>query len=137
MATARDWRILLTTPTLLANYWAYFVFGYYLFFFMTWMSEYLRKTYDLHITRIGLVAMLPWAASAVALYGFGRWSDILLKRTSSLRVARSYQIAGTQIVAAIAIAPVALSGNIYIAVTGITIAVAASMAGNAAYYMPS
>ncbi len=134
VASARDWRVLLTTPTLLSNYWAYFVFGYYLFFFMTWMPEYLRKTYDLHITRVGLVAMLPWAASAIALYGFGRWSDVLLKRTSSLRVARSYQIAGTQIVAAIAIVPVALSGNIYIAVTGITIAVAASMAGNAAYY---
>ena len=134
VANARDWRVLMTTPTLLSNYWAYFVFGYYLFFFMTWMPEYLRKTYDLHLTRVGLVAMLPWAVSAVALYGFGRWSDRLLRQTSRLRVARSYQIAATQVVAAVAIVPVALSGNIYVAVTGITIAVAASMAGNAAYY---
>jgi MFS family permease len=134
VASAAEWKALLTTPTLLANYWAYFVFGYFLFFFMSWMPEFLRKSYDLKLAQVGFVAILPWAASAIALYGFGRWSDVLLRRTSSLRIARSYQIAGTQIVAAIAIVPVAMFDNIYVAVAGITVAVAASMAANAAYY---
>ena len=131
---AHVWRALLTTPTLWANYWAYFVFGYYLFFFMTWLPEYLRKTYNLDLSSVGLVSFLPWATAAVLLIAFGRWSDAILKRTSSLRLARSYQIAGTQLVAALAIIPVALSSNIVVAVAGITVAVAASMAANAAYY---
>ena len=40
-----DWRLLLTNRTLLANYWAFFVFGYFLFFFMTWLPNYLAQTY--------------------------------------------------------------------------------------------
>src|SRR5262245_58276229 len=38
-------RFLLTTRTLLANYWAYFVYGYFLFFFMTWLPSYLEQVY--------------------------------------------------------------------------------------------
>jgi MFS transporter, ACS family, hexuronate transporter len=36
-------RFLLTNRTLLANYWAYFVYGYFLFFFMTWLPSYLEQ----------------------------------------------------------------------------------------------
>ncbi|MFN2104544.1 MAG: MFS transporter, partial [Candidatus Promineifilaceae bacterium] len=31
------WKFLLSDPTLLANDWSFFVFGYFLFFFMTWL----------------------------------------------------------------------------------------------------
>jgi MFS family permease len=37
-------RFLLTNRTLLANYWAYFVYGYFLFFFMTWAAELSRTS---------------------------------------------------------------------------------------------
>ncbi len=131
----KGWKILLTTPTLWANYWAYFVFGYFLFFFMSWIPEFLRKTYDLDLSQVGYFSILPWAVSAIALLFFGGWSDRILKRTSSLRKARSYQIAGTQLVAALTIIPVTLFDNLYIAMASITLAVAASMAANAAYYV--
>jgi MFS family permease len=36
-------KALLTNRTLLANYWAFFVFGYFLFFFMTWLPSYLEQ----------------------------------------------------------------------------------------------
>lgn len=55
-------------------------------------------------------------------------------RTGRLRIARSCLIAGTQLVAAIAVIPVALTGNLTVALVGITVAVAASMGANAAYY---
>jgi len=128
------WKVLLTTPTLWANYWAYFVFGYFLFFFMTWMPEYLRKSYDLDLSKVGMISFLPWAVSAVLLLAFGRWSDAVLARTKSLRKARSYQIAGTQLVAALAIVPIVLAHNLTVAVIGLTVAVGAAMAANAAYY---
>ena len=35
--TARSLKTLLTNRTLVANYWAFFVFGYFLFFFMSWL----------------------------------------------------------------------------------------------------
>ena len=68
------------------------------------------------------------------LWLFGRWSDHLLARTGRLRIARSYLIAGTQFVAAIAVIPVAMTDDLTVAIAGITVAVAASMGANAAYY---
>lgn len=125
---------LLSNRTLLANYWAFFVFGYFLFFFMSWLPSYLERAYGLNLRTVGLFTVLPWLAAALLLWLLGRWSDHLLRTTGKLRIARSYLIAGSQLVAAIAIVPVALTHNLTVAIAGITIAVAASMGSNAAYY---
>ncbi|MEP9351756.1 MFS transporter [Xanthobacter sp. KR7-225] len=127
-------RALLTNRTLLANYWAFFVFGYFLFFFMSWLPSYLHLVYKLELTTVGAFTVVPWLAAAVALWALGRWSDHLLKTTGRLRVARSYLIAGTQFVAALAVVPVAFADNLWVAIAGITVAVAASMGANATYY---
>ena len=127
-------RMLLSNRTLLANYWAFFVFGYFLFFFMAWLPSYLERKYGLNLQAIGLFSVLPWLAAAVTLWAFGRWSDHLLKTTGRMRVARSYLIAGSQFVAALAVIPVALTDDLTVAIAGITVAVAASMGANAAYY---
>ena len=87
-----DWRLLLTNRTLLANYWAFFVFGYFLFFFMTWLPNYLTQTYQLNVREVGLFAILPWACAAVLLVVLGYLSDYLLVRTGRLRVSRSLLI---------------------------------------------
>ena len=127
-------RSLLSNRTLLANYWAFFVFGYFLFFFMTWLPSYLERQYGLNLQAVGLFTVLPWLSAALLLWLCGRWSDHLLKTTGRLRVARSYLIAGSQLVAALAVVPVALTDNLAVAIAGITVAVAASMGANAAYY---
>jgi ACS family hexuronate transporter-like MFS transporter len=127
-------RTLLTNRTLLANYWAFFVFGYFLFFFMTWLPSYLERKYGLNLQTVGLFTVLPWLSAAAVLWGLGRWSDHLLKTTGRLRIARSWLIAASQFVAALAVVPVALTDNLTVAIAGITVAVAASMGANAAYY---
>lgn len=127
-------RALLTNRTLVVNYWAFFVFGYFLFFFMTWLPSYLHQVYALDLTAVGAFTVLPWLAAALVLWALGHWSDHLLKTTGRLRVARSYLIAGTQLVAAVAIVPVAFGASLPVAVACITVAVAASMGANAAYY---
>jgi MFS family permease len=125
---------LLTNRTLLANTWAFFVFGYFLFFFMTWLPSYLEHRYGLDLQAVGLFTVLPWLAAAAMLWLLGLWSDQLLARTRRLRVARSYLIAGSQLVAALAVLPVALTDSFAVAIVGITISVASSMGANAAYY---
>ena len=131
---AAELHVLLTNRTLLANYWAFFVFGYFLFFFMSWLPSYLERKYGLNLASVGLFTVLPWLAATIVLWLFGRWSDRLLATTGSLRIARSYQIAGSQLVAALAVIPVAMTDDLTVAIAGITIAVAASMGANAAYY---
>jgi len=131
---ARMLKALLTNRTLLANTWAFFVFGYFLFFFMSWLPSYLERAYGLNLKAVGLFTVLPWLAATVMLGLMGRWSDRLLQTTGRLRIARSWLIAGTQLVAALAVLPVALTHDLAIAIAGITVAVAASMGANAAYY---
>ncbi len=139
-AVPRSWpepaalKALLVNRTLLANTWAFFVFGYFLFFFMTWLPSYLEHKYGLNLAAVGLFTVLPWLAAAIVLWLMGRWSDHLLQATGRLRIARSWQIAGSQLVAALAVVPVALTNDLTVAIAGITVAVAASMGANAAYY---
>src|SRR5207342_271131 len=114
-------RFLLTNRTLLANYWADFVYGYFLFFFMTWLPTYLEHDFGLKLADVGLFTVLSWLAAAVALWAIGGVSDQLLSRTRRLRVARSYLIAGTQLVAALAVIPVALTHDLATAIACITL----------------
>ena len=125
---------LLTNRTLLANTWAFFVFGYFLFFFMSWLPSYLERKYGLNLASVGLFSVLPWLSAAFLLWAMGRWSDHLLRTTGSMRISRSWLIAGSQFVAALAVIPVALTDNLTVAIAGITVAVASSMGANAAYY---
>jgi len=127
-------KALLTNRTLLANYWAFFVFGYFLFFFMSWLPSYLERKYGLNLAAVGLFTVLPWLSAAILLWAMGRWSDHLLRTTGSMRISRSWLIAGSQFVAALAVIPVALTDNLTVAIVGITVAVASSMGANAAYY---
>ncbi len=129
-----DWRLLLTNRTLLANYWAFFVFGYFLFFFMTWLPNYLAETYKLNVREVGLFAILPWACAAVLLVALGYLSDYLLARTGRLRISRSLLIGATQLLAALAVVPIGFIHSLPVAIACITMAVAFSMGANAAYY---
>jgi len=129
-----DWRLLLTNRTLLANYWAFFVFGYFLFFFMTWLPNYLAQTYHLNVKEVGLFAILPWACAAVLLVSLGYLSDYLLVRTGKLRISRSMLIGVSQLLAALAVIPIGFIHDLNVAIACITAAVAFSMSANAAYY---
>lgn len=128
------WRFLLTNPTLLANNWAFFVFGYYLFFFMTWLPTYLGRTYHMNLKQIGLFSILPWLLAAVLLWGTGYLSDTLLRRTGKLRIARSHPIWISQLLAALCILPVIYTHSTTVALIFISLAVGLGMAANSAFY---
>lgn len=128
------WKFLLSNPTLLANDWAFFVFGYFLFFFMTWLPTYLEKVYHLNLKDVGLFSVLPWLLAAVLLWGVGYLSDAILKKTGNLRKARSHPIWISQLLAAICVIPVIYTHNLAIAITFISLAVAFGMSANSTFY---
>ncbi|EQD65157.1 major facilitator superfamily MFS_1 [mine drainage metagenome] len=128
------WKFLLRNPTLLANDWAFFVFGYFLFFFMTWLPSYLQQTYALKLGAVGWFSVLPWLTAALMLWGTGYLSDWLLRRTGSLRVARSHVIWVTQLLAGLCILPVIFVHDLGVALVFITLAVGLGMSSNACFY---
>lgn len=128
------WKYLFSNPTLLANNWSFFVFGYFLFFFMTWLPTYLEKTYHFDLKQVGLFATLPWTVAALLLWAFGYLSDALLRKTGSLRIARSHPIWISQLLAGLCILPLIFVHDRTIALVFISLAVGLSMSANAAFY---
>jgi len=128
--SAAEWRVVLTNRTLLANYWSFFVFGYFLFFFFTWMPSYLTRVFHLDLTAVGLYAILPWVAAVVAVVAAGHMSDRILARSGSLRKARSVPIWTTHLVAGLAVVPLAVVHDLWLAVICMSLAIAAALAAN-------
>lgn len=128
------WRVLFFNRTLLANNWAFFVFGYYLFFFMTWLPSYLKQTYNMDLTQIGWYSTMPWLTAALMMWLTGQLCDKIFNKTHNLRFSRSYPILITQILSAVFVVPVILSPSIMISMIFISLAVGFAMSANAAYY---
>ncbi len=128
------WKFLLSNPTLLANDWSFFVFGYYLFFFMTWLPSYLGTQYHLNLSSVGLFSILPWLLAAILLWTVGYLSDAILKKTGSLRKARSHPIWISQLLAAICVIPVIYTHSLTVTLIFISLAVAFGMSANSTFY---
>ncbi|WP_448589355.1 MFS transporter [Thermodesulfobium sp.] len=128
------WKFLLTNPTLLSNDWAFFVFGYNLFFFMGWLPTFLDKTYHMNVMKIGMFTVLPWALATVLLFLDGRLSDKIYASTKSLRKARSHPIWISQLLSGLSLIPIMLYHDVNIAMIFIALAVGLGMAANPNYY---
>ena len=131
---SHPWNVLLFNKTLLVNNWAFFVFGYYLFFFMNWLPTYLKSTYQLNLTQVGFYTMAPWLTAAVMMWGLGAFADYIFKKNHSLRLSRSYPIWITQLLSAACVIPVILFHNLYVALLFISLAVGLIMSANASYF---
>jgi len=129
-----NFKFLFSNKTLLANNWAFFVFGYYLFFFMTWLPSYLKQQYHLDLREIGLYSIAPWLLAAIFMFGLSAWSDYIFKKTSSLRLSRSYPILISQLLSAICIVPILLANNVLSAMIFISLAVGFAMSANSSYF---
>lgn len=128
------WAFLLTNPTLLANDWAFFVFGYNLFFFMGWLPTYLSRAYGLNLRQVGLFTVLPWAVAAALLYAVGHLSDGIYRSTGSLRRSRSYPIFLSQLLGGLCVVPLLVRESAAGALVAISLAVGFNMSANSAFY---
>lgn len=122
------------SPTLIANYIAFFVFGYYLFFFMSWLPIYLHHKYDLSLNNIGWMSLVIWLSASAAIVLNGYFGDWLYKKSGSLRVSRSYPMIVSQLAALVCIVPILISPSMTTVIIFITLAVTAFMSTNANYF---
>lgn len=128
------WRFLFTNPTLLTNYWAFFVFGYYLFFFMGWLPTYLFQSYHLNVKNIGLFSILPWTFGAIFMWVAGSLSDRIYIKTGNYRQSRTQLIWTTQLLSAACIIPIILFHSLTVTIIFISLAVGFILSANGAYY---
>lgn len=128
------WKFLLFNRVFLANNFAFFSFGYLLFFAITWLPGYLEQTYDIKINEAGLFLILPWVTATILIL-FGGWlSDYLWNKTHSMRLSRSHLIWICQVVSALCFIPAIVSHSLIIAVVSISLGVGIGLMPNAAFY---
>lgn len=128
------WRFMLCNRAFIANNYAFFTFGYLLFFAVTWLPGYLEQTYFINVKTVGWFLVLPWLCATVLLVLGGWISDHLWHKTRHIRTARSHIIWICQIASALCFIPVILTHSLPVAIAGISLGVGLGLMPNAAFY---
>ncbi|MDZ4834620.1 MAG: MFS transporter [Candidatus Melainabacteria bacterium] len=110
-AGTTTWRFMLLNRSLMANNYAFFAFGYTLFFALTWLPGYFKMQFGLNLKEIGIFLIAPWLTAAILLALAGFLSDWLWQKTGSMRVARSHMIWICQLISGICFIPMLFLGN--------------------------
>lgn len=129
-----DLRFLLVNPALLVNNYAFFVFGYLLFFAITWLPAYLEQSYQVQVRETGWFLIAPWTMATCLLLLGGVISDKIWQKTKRIRLSRSWVIAVCQVLSACCFIPTVLYHSLPIALLSISLGIGFGMMPNAAFY---
>ncbi len=133
-STKTSWKFILSNRTLLINNYAFFSFGYLLFFAITWLPGYLEQTYQMHIKTVGWFLIAPWLTAAILILLGGSISDWIWQKTKSVRLARSHLIWSCQLLSVICFIPLLFTHSVLITAFSITFGVGFGLMPNAAFY---
>lgn len=128
------WKFMLLNPSLMANNFAFFAFGYLLFFALTWLPGYFESTYHLNLKQVGVYLIAPWLTAAVMLMTAGFISDWLWKKTGSMRASRSHLIWSCQLLSGICFIPVLFNQDLNVSLIFISLGLGFGLMPNAAFY---
>jgi ACS family hexuronate transporter-like MFS transporter len=128
------WKFLLTDPSLCANNFAFFAFGYLLFFATLWLPGYFESTYHVKLKEIGIYLIAPWLTSAVLLFMAGRLSDYIWQKTGSLRKARTHMIWICQLISGLCFIPLMFNPSLEQALLFISLGLGFGMMPNSCFY---
>lgn len=135
LATGKTtWRFMLLNPSLMSNNFAFFAFGYLLFFSLTWLPGYFEQTYHLNLKQVGLFLIAPWLTAGILLASAGFLSDWLWKKTGSARIARTHMIWICQLLSAICLVPLMFTSSLDLALVMISLGIGFGLMPNAAFY---
>lgn len=125
---------ILSNRSLLINNYAFFTFGYLLFFAITWLPGYLQQTYHINLHKIGWFLVAPWITGTVLLVLGGMLSDAIWHRTKQIRLARSHIIWVSQVISALCLIPIIFSPSLTLALICISLGIGFGLMPNAAFY---
>lgn len=128
------WKSILFNKTFALNNYAFFAFGYLLFFGVTWLPGYLEQSFNLKLKAVGLFLIMPWLLASIFMLLTGIISDHIWAKTKSLHLSRSLIIAITLIISAILFIPVVTIHNLTIDIIFISLAIAFGLASNGCFY---
>lgn len=125
---------LLTNKSLMINNYAFFCFGYLLFFAVTWLPGFVEHEYGMPLDSAGKFLMIPWATAAVLLAIGGYASDRIYQRTHSVRKSRCHLIWVSQLLSALCLLPMLFKPSLSVGIVMVSLGLGFGLMPNAAYY---
>jgi len=128
------WKFILTNPSLTANNYAFFSFGYLLFFATIWLPDFFESTYHLKLKEVGIFLIAPWLTAAVFVAFAGILSDYLYQRTKSIRIARTHIIWVSQLLSACCFLAVPNTASLPVVIVLVSLGLGFGLMPNASFY---
>lgn len=129
-----SWKFILLNKTFLINNYAFFSFGYLLFFGVTWLPGYLQQSFHMDIKTVGWFLVIPWLMAAIFIISTGYMCDWIWSKTKSLKKSRANLMGIMVILSALCFIPAIMTNNIHIAMIFMSLALAIGLAPNNCYY---
>jgi ACS family hexuronate transporter-like MFS transporter len=124
---------ILFNKTLLINNYAFFAFGYLLFFAISWLPGYLEQSFHIKLNKIGLFLILPWTLATIFMITVGIISDKIWQKTHSIFLSRSILISISLILSAGIFIFVIQTTNLYLNLILLSLALATGLSTNGCY----
>jgi sugar phosphate permease len=103
------WRQILSHGNLWVLAVMYFFYNYNLNVYQDWFPTYLRQSKGMTLAQMGIYASLPLMAGVIGDLGGGWFSDIVLRRTGNVNLARRWPAIAGFLLSAIATVPAVLA----------------------------
>lgn len=83
------WYYFFKSQTLIMNMVAFFCFQYISFLILTWTPKYLQDVFHFKLSALWYLGMIPWIGACFTLPLGAKISDLVLRKTGNLRLART------------------------------------------------
>jgi sugar phosphate permease len=110
------WRKILAHGNLWVLAVMYFFYNYNLNVYQDWFATYLRQSKGMTLAQMGIYASLPLMAGVIGDLGGGWFSDILLRRTGNVNLARRWPAIAGFVLSAAATIPAVLTHDAKVSV---------------------
>ena len=110
------WRKILAHGNLWVLAIMYFFYNYNLNVYQDWFATYLRQSKGMTLAQMGIYASLPLMAGVIGDLGGGWFSDILLRRTGNVNLARRWPAIAGFVLSAAATIPAVLTHDAKVSV---------------------
>jgi sugar phosphate permease len=128
------WWEFFTNRHLVFNAVAYFAFSYVNFMLLTWTPKYLQDQFGFSLGSLWYVGMIPWIGSCITVVLGGRFSDWLLQRTGSLKVARSWFAAAILLLTTLCFISIPFTSSAAVVISLMTLGNALNSLPNSVYW---
>lgn len=119
---------------LLLNAVGYFSFVYVTFLLLTWTPKYLQDEFHYNLSSLWYMGMIPWTGACFTVLLGGKISDLLLRRTGNLKVARSWLAATCLLLTTLCFIMVSQAQTVWGVIALMTLANALNALPNSVYW---